>query len=81
MGLRTSNYYMNVYGTKEFCWKSRDYSLYPGGVGGAGGMSERGTSGNGGVGQGPTLNLSATHCIVNNLSTGSATVPGLSAQI
>ncbi|KAJ7224877.1 hypothetical protein C8J57DRAFT_1148246, partial [Mycena rebaudengoi] len=53
MGLRTPNYYMNVYG----------------GVGGAGGMSERGTGGNGGVGQGPTLNIRTTHCTVNNLST------------
>ncbi|KAJ7491540.1 hypothetical protein B0H11DRAFT_2228689 [Mycena galericulata] len=52
MGLRTTNYYMNVHG----------------GVGGAGGMSERGTGGNGGVGQGPTFNISTRHCTVNNLS-------------
>ncbi|KAJ6562705.1 WD40-repeat-containing domain protein [Mycena vulgaris] len=42
-----------------------------GGIGGPGGMSERGIGGNGGVGQGPTLhyNVSATHFTVNNLST------------
>ncbi|KAJ7855425.1 hypothetical protein B0H13DRAFT_2577822 [Mycena leptocephala] len=75
MGLRTTNYYMNVYGRKKLCWMSTDYSLCPGGLGGAGGMSEQGTGGNGGVGQGPTLKISATHCTVNNLSTGSAAVP------
>ncbi|KAJ7920234.1 peptidase C14, partial [Mycena leptocephala] len=58
---QTLNYYMNV----------------SGGVGGPGGISERGTGGNGGVGQGPTLNynIRTTHFTVNNLSTGSATVP------
>ncbi|KAJ7875908.1 hypothetical protein B0H14DRAFT_3436910 [Mycena olivaceomarginata] len=64
---QTLNYYMNV----------------SGGVGGHGGMSERGTGGDGGIGQGPTLNYNvrATHFTVNNLPTGSAAVPGSSAQI
>ncbi|KAJ7439588.1 hypothetical protein B0H11DRAFT_1934422 [Mycena galericulata] len=41
MGLRTSNYYMDVHGGK----------------GGAGGMAKGGTGGNGGVGQGPNFNI------------------------
>ena len=51
-----------------------------GGVGGAGGMSEQGTGGNGGVGQGPTFNVKTTHLTINNLSTGSAAVPGSSTK-
>ncbi|KAJ7430063.1 hypothetical protein B0H11DRAFT_1839265, partial [Mycena galericulata] len=54
MGLRTPNYYMNIYG----------------GVGGAGGMGEGGgIGGNGGVGQGPRFNIQAKHATMNILST------------
>ncbi|KAJ6454971.1 hypothetical protein C8R45DRAFT_597186 [Mycena sanguinolenta] len=53
MGLHASSYNLNV----------------SGGVGGAGGVSEHGIAGNGGIGQGPNLNISATNCIVNTLST------------
>ncbi|KAJ6455259.1 hypothetical protein C8R45DRAFT_1036974 [Mycena sanguinolenta] len=57
MGLHASNYNLNV----------------SGGVGGVGGMSEHGIAGNGGIGQGPNLNINATNCIVNTLSTGWST--------
>ncbi|KAJ7796377.1 hypothetical protein B0H14DRAFT_77998 [Mycena olivaceomarginata] len=55
MGLCTTSYYMNVHG----------------GVGGAGGMgiSQGGIGGKGGPGIGPTLDISATNCTVNILST------------
>jgi hypothetical protein len=83
MGLHTSNYYMDISGTKEIICMLEDYLLCPGGVGGAGGigMPQGGIGGNGGPGQGPTLNIGATHCTVNILSTGSATVPGSCVQI
>ncbi|KAF8197182.1 quinon protein alcohol dehydrogenase-like superfamily [Mycena galopus ATCC 62051] len=49
----TPTYYLNVFG----------------GVGGAGGISERGTGGNGGLGQGPMFNVRTTHFTVHNVST------------
>ncbi|KAJ6578265.1 hypothetical protein B0H19DRAFT_1253522 [Mycena capillaripes] len=45
------------------------YMNVSGGVGGPGGMSERGTGGNGGVGQGPSFNIRTTNFTMNNLST------------
>ncbi|KAJ7860591.1 hypothetical protein B0H14DRAFT_3134823, partial [Mycena olivaceomarginata] len=55
MGLRTSNYYLNV----------------SGGEGGDGGISmpQGGIGGPGGPGLGPTLDISATNCTVNILTT------------
>ncbi|KAJ7301101.1 WD40-repeat-containing domain protein, partial [Mycena albidolilacea] len=44
---RTQNYSVNVFG----------------GVGGSGGMSERGTGGNGGIGQGPTIDIKAGNTV------------------
>ncbi|KAJ6470826.1 hypothetical protein C8R45DRAFT_1078326, partial [Mycena sanguinolenta] len=53
MGLYVSNYSLNIFG----------------GVGGAGGMSEQGTAGSGGIGQGPNLHFHAINSTVNTHST------------
>ncbi|KAJ6455038.1 hypothetical protein C8R45DRAFT_597693 [Mycena sanguinolenta] len=49
MGLHVSNYSLNILG----------------GVGGAGGMSEQGTAGSGGIGQGPNVHIHAVNSTIN----------------
>jgi hypothetical protein len=44
-------------------------------------MSEVGTGGNGGVGQGPTFHVGTANITMKDPSTGSSVVPGSSAQV